>query len=60
MTASLLALQINMNRKKGAKAVNPAELNPFLREQKKKIMLSGKDLKNVLCALFCAPASAEK
>lgn len=29
MTASMMALQINMNRKKGTKAVKANELNPF-------------------------------
>lgn len=35
MTASLMALHINMNRKKGAKAVKPNDFNPFSFEQAK-------------------------
>ena len=33
MTAHQMALQINMNRKKGTKAVKPDVLNPFVRKK---------------------------
>lgn len=40
MTANLMAIQINLNRKKGTKAVDPTTLNPFRQKEKPpKIML---------------------
>jgi len=56
MTAHILAQQINMNRKKGTKAVNPDSLNPFVRKPKRKVMLSVKDSMDILKKTFCPGA----
>lgn len=52
MTASEMALQINMNRKKGAKAVSPSELNPYSSKRKAKVMLSVRDSMEALKKAF--------
>ena len=56
MTAHQMALQINMNRKKGTKAVNPDVLNPFVQKKSKKVMLSVRDSMDVLKKTFCKDA----
>ncbi len=58
MTASMMALEININRKKGAKAVEPEELNPFIRKSKRreKVVLSTKDSMDILKKVFCKDA----
>lgn len=53
MTSHQMALHINMNRKKGTKAVNPSTLNPFIQKEEKKIVLSSKDSMNLLKSVFC-------
>ena len=52
MTACEMALQINMNRKKGAKLVRASELNPYSSKRKSKIMLSVRDSMEALKKAF--------
>lgn len=51
-TSCLEALQVNMNLKKGAKAVSPDDLNPFAKKSSKKCDIDGKEawdaFKNVI------------
>ena len=51
MTAHQMALQINMNRKKGTKAVTPDALNPFIRRKSKRDVVSA--IHDVLKKVFC-------
>ena len=51
MTACEMALQINMNRKKGAKAVSPS-LNPYSSKRKAKVILSVRDSMEALKKAF--------
>lgn len=54
-TSSLLAQQINLNRKKNAKIVSPDELNPYSRKsrRKPKVKLNAKQSMDILKAVFC-------
>lgn len=51
-TATLEAVQINQNRKKGTPLTTPQELNPFSRKEnaKEKITISGKMAWDILKA----------
>lgn len=54
MISSLMALEINMNRKKGTKAVEPDSLNPFVRKgDRKKVLLSPEESMEILKKVFC-------
>ncbi len=58
-TANLLALHINMNRKKGSAMIDPKKLNPFARKKEmteskeKKIKLNAKESAELLRNVFC-------
>jgi len=56
-TANILALHLNMNRKKGAPPIDPQRLNPFAEHERKKnatkIQLNAKESGEVLRAIFC-------
>ena len=56
MTAHQMALQINMNRRKGSPAIVPSDLNPFVHKRKRKITLSAADSMEILKKTFCANA----
>ena len=53
MTANLMALEINMNRKKGARAINPSELNPYTEKKNLAVTkLSKKESMDALKKVF--------
>ena len=55
-TSHLLALQINLNRKKGASLIDPKTLNPFIRQRKKakqRIQLNTEESMELLKNVFC-------
>ena len=56
-TANILALHLNMNRKKGAPPIDPRQLNPFAEYDRKKdsvkIQLNAKESGEVLRTIFC-------
>ena len=53
MTASQMALQINMNRKKGARAISPSELNPYTEKKSQaNLKLSPKESMDALKRVF--------
>ena len=54
-TSHLLALQINLNRKKGASMIDPKTLNPFIQHKKAsdRITLNTKDSMELLKTVFC-------
>lgn len=52
-TATLEALEININRKSGSKPVSPDELNPFVRRRRDaEASLKGKAAWNALKTIF--------
>ena len=51
MTSNLMALTINMNRRKGTPAVKPEELNPYI-EQGSKVVLNTADSMAALKSVF--------
>jgi hypothetical protein len=54
-TSNLLALLINMNRKKGTPLMDPRKLNPFAPKKKTddRIKLNTKDSMDLLRTVFC-------
>ena len=53
MTSSLMALEINMNRKPGSRAVSPNEFNPFMqRPETQMVKLSAKESMSALKQVF--------
>lgn len=55
-TSNILALQLNMNRKKGAPPIDARSLNPFAEYERKKqkpIKLNKKETAEILRAVFC-------
>lgn len=56
-TSNILALQLNINRKKGAPPIDARSLNPFAEYERKKaqklIKLNAKETGEVLRSIFC-------
>lgn len=55
-TSHLLALQINLNRKKGASLIDPKTMNPFIRQKKEaeqRIELNTEESMELLKTVFC-------
>ena len=54
----IAAILVNQNRRKGAKAVSPADLFPSLADKKPKRRMSGDEVRDSLIAFF-APNRAQ-
>jgi hypothetical protein len=52
MTGNLMALTINMNRKKGTSAIKADELNPYIERTVEKTVLNTADSMAILKSVF--------
>ena len=53
MTSSIMALEVNMNRKPGTKAISPNEFNPYIAKTAQSVVkLSTKESMSALKKIF--------